>query len=239
VTRGPAAAARLRVAEAGVGALGATGGRVAASGAGWAWLRDPDGRPLHVTGERGPRGPLTAIVGRVPVLRPGDRVALDPEDARPWRTPSPPPPAPPDRLREGLRGGAAHAWNDPWARALGPGGLRDLLPHLIGRGPGLTPAGDDALLGFLLARLAVDPEGARPEGACILAAARRGTGGPSLALLRHAARGDAAEPAARMRDALLRAEGPALAPALRVLLAYGRTTGRAILAGLAAGLDPK
>jgi hypothetical protein len=235
----PATAARLRVAEAGVGALGAPGGRVAASGAGWAWLRDPDGRPLHVTGERGPRGPLTAIVGRVPVLHAGDRVALDPADARPWRTPAPPPPAPPDRRREALLAVAAHVWNDPWARALGRDELEDLLPHLVGRGPGLTPAGDDALLGFILARMAVDAHGARPRVARILAAARRGTGGPSVALLRHAARGEAAEPAARMRDALLRADGPAIAPALRGLLAFGRTTGRAILAGLAAGLDPQ
>jgi hypothetical protein len=187
----PATSARLRVAEAGVGALGAPGGRVAASGAGWAWLRDP------------------------------------------------PPPAPPDRRREALLAVAAHVWNDPWARALGRDELEDLLPHLVGRGPGLTPAGDDALLGFILARMAVDAHGARPRVARILAAARRGTGGPSVALLRHAARGEAAEPAARMRDALLRADGPAIAPALRGLLAFGRTTGRAILAGLAAGLDPK
>ena len=54
----------LVVAEAGVGALGAQGGRVSAAGAGWAWLSDREGRPVHVTGEGGPRGPLTAVVGR-------------------------------------------------------------------------------------------------------------------------------------------------------------------------------
>ena len=41
-----------------------------------------------------------------------------------------------------------------------------------------------------------------------------------------------------MRDALLRADGPSLAAALRRLAAYGRTTGRAILTGLCAGLTP-
>jgi len=222
------------VAEAGAGALGARGGRVVASGAGWAWLRTEAGLPLHLTGERGPRGPLTAVVARVPVLRPGERVALDPDRARPWRTPAAPAPAAPERVREACAAVAAHCWNDPWARALGREPLEAVLPHLVGRGPGLTPAGDDALLGFMLARRAL--VGDRSSAARILRAARTRTSSPSRALLRLAAGGEAAEPVAAMRDALLRADGDVLASAVRRLAAYGRTTGRAILSGLVAGL---
>ncbi len=221
-----------------MGAWGVTGGRVLASGAGWAWLRTDTGRPVHVTGERGPRGPLTAVVARVPVLRPGERLGLDPSAARAWRTPAPPAPAAPGLVGEACAVVSGHGWNDPWARALGREPLEDVLPRLAGRGPGLTPAGDDALLGYLLARRALTGAGARPLAARILWAARSRSGGPSLALLRLAARGEAPEPAALMRDALLRADGPSLAAALRRLAAYGRTTGRAILTGLCAGLTP-
>jgi hypothetical protein len=209
-----------------------------ASGAGWAWLRTEAGRPLHLTGERGPRGPLTAVVARVPVLRPGERVVLEPDRARPWRTPPPPAPAAPERLREACAAVGAHRWNDPWARALDREPLEALLPRLVGRGPGLTPAGDDALLGFILARRALAGDRARPAASQILCAARTRTGGPSLALLRLAARGEAPEPAAAMRDALLRADGLSMAGAVRRLIDYGRTTGGAILTGLVAGLAP-
>ena len=208
------------------------------AGAGWAWLRADDGRALHLTGEGGPRGPLTAVVTRVPVLRPGQRVALDPDRARPWRTPPPAPPAPPSMVADACAAVAGHGWNDPWARALGREPLEAVLPRLAGRGPGLTPAGDDALLGYVLARRALLGAGARPAAACVLRIARARSGGLSLALLRQAARGEAAEPAAAMRDALLRADGAALGAAVRRLAGYGRTTGRAILTGLIAGLAP-
>jgi hypothetical protein len=227
----------LVLAEAGVGAAGRSGGRVVAAGAGWGWLRDEAGRPVHLTGERGPRGPLTAIVAaRMPLLRPGELVALDGTEARPWRTPAPLAPAPADQRRAACEAVRAHVWNDPWATALGREPLDALLPRLAGRGPGLTPAGDDALLGFVLARRALDPSGARGVAARVLAEIRRRSGEPSRTLLRLAAHGEAPEPAALVRDALLTADGPALAPAVRRLVAYGRTTGRAILAGLVGGL---
>ena len=108
---------------------------------------------------------------------------------------------------------------------------------LAGRGPGLTPAGDDALAGYLLARRALDPAGARTEAAVVLTVARRATGQPARSLLRAAARGEAFEPVASMLAVLLRADGPALAAALRRLSALGATTGRAALTGLLRGLD--
>jgi len=206
-----------------------------ASGAGWAWLRT-DAGPVHVSGARGPRSPLTAIVDRVPVVEPGDRVVLDPSGARLWRTPAPPPPAEPERVRDACAAVRTHLWNDPRALALATRPLEEAIPDLAGRGPGLTPAGDDVLLGFLLARRAIGARGVRRDAARVLAAARTATGEPARSFLRWAARGEAPEPAAVALAALLAADGEALAPAVRRLTAFGRTTGPAILTGLVAAL---
>ena len=211
-------------------------GRVMATGAGWAWLRG-DGRVVHVTGARGPRGPVTAVVAHVPVLHPGQRVGLDLSDAEPWRTPSPPPPADHGLIAGACEAVRPHAWNDPRALELGTRPLVEAASDLAGRGPGLTPAGDDALAGYLLARRALDPAGARADAAVVLTVARPRTGQPARSLLRAAARGEAFEPVAAMLAALLRADGRTLAPALRRLRALGATTGRAALTGLIRGLD--
>jgi uncharacterized protein DUF2877 len=206
-----------------------------AAGAGWAWIRAERG-PVHVTGARGPRGPVTAIVERVPVVAPGDILRLDPAGARVWRTPAAPPLAAPGRVRDACDAVRPHLWNDPRALDLGRAPFEDLVRELAGRGPGLTPAGDDALLGYLLARRAADAPAVRHEAALVLAATRHATTAPSLALLRWAARGEAPEPAAGALAALAAADGGAIGPAVRRLTAYGRTTGPAILAGLVGGL---
>lgn len=205
-----------------------------AAGAGWAWLRDGT-RVVHVSGARGPRGPLTATVDRVPVLEAGQTVALDLTSAAPWLTPRPPEPASAEAIAAACTSVRAHAWNDPRAFRLGIDPLAAVVADLAGRGPGLTPAGDDALCGFMLARRAVDPATARHIAAVILAGSRR-AGEPSRSLLRAAAHGEAFSPAAAMLGALLRADGPSIAPALRTLTALGGTTGRALLTGLLCGL---
>lgn len=128
-----------------------------------------------------------------------------------------------------------HAWNDPRALALGSGHLEDGVRALAGRGPGLTPAGDDVLTGFVLARRSLDPAGSRGDIAIVLARGR-GTGQPARSLLRAAADGEAFEPAAAMLAALLVGDGSSLAPAVRRLSALGATTGRAMLTGLIRGL---
>jgi Protein of unknown function (DUF2877) len=225
----------LVVRVAGRGARGTTGGRVMAAGAGWAWLRTEAG-PVHICGPRGPRSPLTAVVDRVPVLEPGARMRLDSSHAQEWITPPPPPPAAPDLIRDACAAVRPYLWNDPRARALATDPLESLVPDLVGRGPGLTPAGDDALVGYLLARRGIGAANVRHDAAVILAAGRRATGGPSLAFLRHAVRGEAAQPASVALAALLTAHGPNLAPAVRQLTAFGSSTGRAILTGLVGGL---
>lgn len=212
-------------------------GRVMAAGAGWAWLRG-DGGVVHVTGLRGPRGPLTAVVASVPILRAGQRVTLDLGESEPWHTPQPPAPADALLVAGACEAARPHAWNDPRALELGAAPFREVVEALAGRGPGLTPAGDDAVAGYLLARRALDLTGARRDAAIALHVARGATGEPARSLLRAAARGEAFEPVAAMLAALLRADGPALAPAVRRLAALGATTGRATLTGLIRGLQP-
>lgn len=117
--------------------------------------------------------------------------------------------------------------------------------RLLGRGPGLTPAGDDVLAGLLAAVAVVgaalpgDPERRRlvartdALGQQVADAARDATTAVSAALLGHARRGAVAAPAARVLHALAgRGDLPA---ALDGLLAVGSTSGRDLAAGLVAG----
>ncbi len=206
-----------------------------ATGAGWVWLRDGE-RVIHVAGMRGPRGPLTAIVDRVPVSEPGDRLRLDAREARIWHPPAPPAAAAPDAVLAACEVVRPHVWNDPRALQLGSGNLDEVARELAGRGPGLTPAGDDALAGFVYTRVALaHPDAVQAQRAAHATAAN--TGEPSASLLRAAADGEVFAPAAQMLAALLRADGQALAPAVRTLAALGRTTGRALLTGIVRALQ--
>ena len=96
---------------------------------------------------------------------------------------------------------------------------------LLGRGPGLTPLGDDVLAGLLVTLRALgSPEADRLGGVvCALAPAR--TTFVSTALLRHAARGECVPELA----AYLTAERKG--PAAAALLGIGHTTGAGLLRG--------
>ncbi len=221
---------RLVVGEAGLGAITCSGGRVHATGGGWAWI-DWDGRPVHLTDLRGPMTPLTARVARFPHLEVGSQIALDTSRAVLWRSPPVQSVARPEAIRDACTSVAAHRWNDPWALQLVDQPVEALLPRLLGRGPGLTPAGDDVLIGFILARQC------REESALILAGARNRSGQPSRAFLRWASKAEGPAVAVAMLHALVAADAQALGPALRNLLAFGGTTGSAILTGLTSGLE--
>ncbi len=206
-----------------------------ASGAGWAWLRDGE-RVIHVASIRGPRGPLTAIVDRVPVSDPGDHLRLDTGGARIWRTPAIEATASREAIRDACRVVRPHVWNDPRALALGTLPIAQVAQDLAGRGPGLTPAGDDALTGYVYTVVALG----RADADQARIAARRwaaATGEPSASLLRAAADGQVFAPAAAVLHALVTADGAALAPILRTLTALGRTTGRALLTGIVRALE--
>lgn len=157
-------------------------------------------------------------------------VTFDHRDARLWTTPPPPGRASAEAIEHASAVARGARWIDPAVERLGLDPFDDVVRRIVGRGPGLTPAGDDVLLGYLAARRE------RGLSARVLVAARRATTGPSLALLRWAARGELPEPAATTLAALLTGDIPALTVAIRALLRFGETTGSAILTGLIAGV---
>lgn len=205
-----------------------------ACGAGWAWLRD-GGRVVHVAGARGPRGPLTAIVDRVPVTDPGRRLRLDSSHALTWTTPALPVAAPWSEVAAACEAVRPHCWNDPRAFALTVEDPDASVARLAGRGPGLTPAGDDVLAGFTYALLATGHPAAGQVRTVVRATAEH-LGEPSASLVRAACEGEVFAPAAAMLAALVKADGSALAPAVRILARLGGTTGRAMLTGISRAL---
>jgi hypothetical protein len=121
-----------------------------------------------------------------------------------------------------------------------PGDLSDLAAaarRLSGVGPGLTPAGDDVLAGLLLA-LALTGGDAGSAWRTI-APALAATTPIARAYLRAAARGECAEPLARVLDASLRGDGDTAARLAPAVAEWGASTGPALLAGFAAGLSPR
>jgi hypothetical protein len=140
------------------------------------------------------------------------------------------------------------AWAGSWplaeavATALGSGrdgDLRDAVRQATGRGPGLTPAGDDVLVGVLavLTSPAVagggEPVTARLRAA--VAAALPTTTDISRALLRQASLGHVSRPLWELTSALLSGSSAAASARARAdVLATGATSGGDTCAGLAA-----
>jgi hypothetical protein len=184
---------------------------------------DLDGTVVTVAAPRVPRMP-NAIVAHAP--SPPFAVAWDPEDPPAWNPVVPP-----------LAGGRAEvraleAWLAERVRArtidLSRAGER-----LLGRGPGLTPEGDDLLGGAAVAVRALGPAaGLAPDAVERLvrtlcpADARDRTGALSATLLALAARGAAPEPVHR----LIGGRDPEAA--LADLRRLGASTGAAIAEGI-------
>ena len=105
-----------------------------------------------------------------------------------------------------------------------------------GRGPGLTPEGDDLLMGLVAGRRAARRPGADHEAAELTAWAERAAGEPSRSLLRHAAAGELVEPAHDVLAAAAADDPGALSDAARELVSWGASSGRALLTGLVAGM---
>lgn len=201
-------------------------GRVVAVYSRAAYCRFPGGL-FAVTSAGVPSGPLSLRCPALPVLRPGAAVWTDGSrlsgpgwavalEAPTWVGDLPPPPT------VAL----------PCAAAVPD--LTGLAAHLGGRGPGLTPAGDDILAGALLAARARCGPAAEPELVAVATSVR--TTEPALAFLAWAARGQCIEPAHAVLLALAaRDEDRAHAAASR-LVAIGASSGAALLAGLRLGL---
>ncbi len=110
---------------------------------------------------------------------------------------------------------------------------------MLGLGPGLTPSGDDFLVGLLaVLNLADSPcEGWLDRGAPVLLHARHATNAISLAALTAAADGRVRESIAALIEALLHGTPTRLAEPLHAVLAIGATSGADIVAGILAGLE--
>jgi len=130
---------------------------------------------------------------------------------------------------------ALHAdpFRDRAARArasLEVGDLTEAFAHLAGLGPGLTPAGDDALAGLLFVRRILQGEEAEP--ALLSAAAAARTAEIAAAFLSWAARGQALSPVHDLIRAAANGDRKACQVASASLARVGETSGADFALGL-------
>ena len=196
------------------------------------------------------------VVAGDEVLVGGGRVALPALDvvvARSWRParvrPASPPPSTHTEVADvlGVSAGTETGWLADGIRRVvaGPGcsggrpdshpgaRLADAVAGLVGRGPGLTPSGDDALAGALLVAFALG------TGTALAEAVRGRVGATtavSAALLDAAADGYAARDVVTLVDAAVGNDPEAVARALPAVLAIGHTSGADLVAGIRAAL---
>ena len=126
--------------------------------------------------------------------------------------------------------------------ALAQGRDDDACRHavsLLGLGPGLTPSGDDFLVGlFAVLNVAGSPCCGRLNGGVdVLAHAADATHAISLAALSAAAEGRVRESISELIEALIHGSRQTLTGPLRRVLAVGATSGADIVAGILAGLE--
>ena len=218
------------------------------------YLRLPAGL-VALTGPGVPSGPIHAR-GFLPKLSTGDsvivrnrvltvgRVAVDLTGATLWEGPLPNPAelaaasplaldvlagAPPSAL-------AAHESRVGEAVArLAEHRLDGAVDALAGLGPGLTPAGDDALAGILVVARATQGEGS--EAALVDVAGTARTNDIARAFLAWAARGQSIEPVHRFLAAVAVLDRDAAAGALRTLSTFGHSSGADLAFGLRLALD--
>lgn len=108
---------------------------------------------------------------------------------------------------------------------------------LVGLGPGLTPSGDDFIVGLTAALFALGHESAREFAAECAAAAQEGSTAVSRAYLSWAARGAFAQVVHELIDGLLGERPLAVGVQARSLLGWGATSGMDLFAGVTAGFE--
>lgn len=106
------------------------------------------------------------------------------------------------------------------------------VAHLLGRGPGLTPLGDDILAGALVTLHALGSPRFTPLAAAVRATAPGRTTFVSEALLHHAARGECVPEL----NAVLTGTDPG--PAVEALLRVGASSGAGLARGVLAAVAP-
>lgn len=127
-------------------------------------------------------------------------------------------------------------------RALSNADLASARMHakgMIGLGPGLTPSGDDFLVGlFAVLNIAGSPcHGLRGVCMDIVAGAKHSTNAISLAALTKAASGRVRESIAALTKHLIYGTRESLIPSLTRVLAIGSTSGTDIVAGIVSGFE--
>ncbi len=122
----------------------------------------------------------------------------------------------------------------PVRDAVCAGAIEELAVLLGGRGPGLTPAGDDLLAGLVLA--ARERWGPAAEARLVAAVAAVRTTRPAQAFLHWAARGQSLAPAHDVLVALAAGDRDGARRAGERLSAIGASSGRCLLAGLRIGV---
>lgn len=126
------------------------------------------------------------------------------------------------RLRESLRAGE-------WAQAA------DSAGRLIGLGRGLTPSGDDFIVGLLLVLNRSRREGLESFSAAVAEQARKRTTALSAGLIECAANGEADERLIAAADGILTGR-PEPSECVRALSDWGASSGVDALAGMAAAI---
>lgn len=227
------------------------------------YVRSTDGLMACIGGPGLGDGPLNALCARIPAIPPGGTILstgmFDRSRMTSWR-PAPPGPLRREGLRARLaavaaarpRGlaaaipailGAPFESPDPFvAASVAPllavrdwvdGPPPDALARLVGLGPGLTPAGDDAIGGAAIALRATGrTERAEALAGWIDGIAPDATGEIACAHLRAAARGEGSAALHAALGALMRGEEPDLA----AIDAIGHSSGWDALAGAVAVL---
>ncbi|HEX3620805.1 MAG TPA: DUF2877 domain-containing protein [Acidimicrobiales bacterium] len=202
--------------------------------------------PLHARGcaalDRLRRGDEAVVAGSV--LRVGP-ISVDLDGARTWRGEVLTPAA----LRRGattalevLAGAPPSALTDPVfeprlaqaAAALERAELAGVVEALAGVGPGLTPAGDDALAGILVVARAAGGNAA--EASLVSLAARARTNDIARAFLSWAARGQSVAPVHAVLAAAAGLDVATATVALGRLLQYGHSSGADLALGLRLGV---
>ncbi len=125
-------------------------------------------------------------------------------------------------------------------RAVRDADPREAVSALVGRGPGLTPSGDDALAGALLVRRCLGRAPRAGERDPLLDAVRArawATTAVSAALLQAAADGFATGEVVDLVTAVGRGDAARTRTALPAVLAIGHTSGRDLVTGVSAALQ--
>lgn len=172
-----------------------------------AWVRDLTADLLRAAGD--PQAGFGSL------LVPGSLLANGPSARLAWPRL--------DRLSEALRHGDRQA-------------ARAAAASLVGLGPGLTPSGDDALVGAAAASAALTVGGRDFLRAVAQEAPDRTTIVAST-FLRHAAAGEFAGRLHDLLGVLLGTDADAVPAAIELALAWGATSGADTLVGVLLGLD--